>query len=159
MSFYHAIRFRGIIKPQFRSAFAPIALEGKWREASNEVLRDFGEENRVPGYIPCGASHMIRRWQEDPWKRSWVPETGEWIFQCDVNQRSFDIAGFKEEIIPYICESVEHYETACESEEPGDEDNTVLFQLIDGELEIAGSYDSCGNFKSIEEIRKEKGLL
>lgn len=152
MSRYMDIRFHGIIKKELREMFAPIALEGKWAESSDEVLRSFGELT-CAWRIPLSSEpYAISRWEKDPWVKSYNEETGEWKFQASFNMHSFDWLEWEDEIIPYICESLSHFEQWMEpiGDDSYDE-STILMELQDGELELVGYYDDDGVYTPIDE--------
>ena len=152
MSRYMDIRFNGIIKKELRDIFKPIALEGKWDESPDEFLREFGTLTcawRIPN---SSEPYAISRWEKDPWVRSYNEETGEWRFQASFNMHSFDWLEWEDEIIPYICESLPHYENW--TEPIGDDtydENTILMELQNGKLVLRGYYDDEGVFTPIEE--------
>ncbi len=166
MSRYQETRFRGVVKKEFREIFAPIALEGKWKESSDKVLREFGEEYpwesvKIPNADYPGK-YYVKRWNETPWEKSWDEKTGVWQFQFGINvYSSYCVYDFEEEILPYLMESVEHYETWLEP--VGDEPysyGTCLEKLIDGELEVVGWFHEDGTFEAKEDEHKrieEKG--
>lgn len=152
MSRYQETRFRGVVKKGFRENFAPIALEGKWKESSDKVLREFGEEYpwesmKIPNADYPGK-YAVKRWNETPWEKSWDEKTGVWQFQFGINVYSSDcVYAFEEEILPYLMESVDHYEVWMEP--VGDEpyiDATTLMQLINGELDAVGCYEEDGTY-------------
>lgn len=153
MSLYTAIRFRGIVKPEFRDIFEPIALHGKWKESPDDVLRDFGECNRSASYIPCASACIIDRWQKEPWKTGYSKETGEWVFEVDINTYSLPVCDFEDEIIPYLMESVEHYEVWHElwtEDKNYTEEYTALEKFENGEMKLLGWLMADGSFESCE---------
>ena len=145
MSLYVALRFKGIVKQELRELFEPIALEGRWDESPDPVLRDFGEAYPRAGLIPRGACCIIDRWKKEPWERSYNKDTGEWIFQADINTRSVPINEFFNEIVPYCMESVEHIETWYEAWETS-EQYTALEKYENGKLKLIGWLDTDGIF-------------
>lgn len=145
MSLYAAVRFKGIVKKELRDIFEPIAMEGKWRESPDLVLRDFGECCFSPGAIPCGVIGYMERWKKEPWERRYNKETGEWIFEAEPNTRSFDFLDWEDEIIPYCMESVEHYESWMEPLNGPYEYTTHLQKFQDGEWIEIGIIDEDGN--------------
>ena len=62
MGMYTGLRFKGIVKEEFRNEFENIALRGDWEESENEVFKEFGNVSRA-GFIPCGAlAYMPDEW-------------------------------------------------------------------------------------------------
>lgn len=139
------IRFRGIVKSEFRKEFSSIALEGKWSNSSDVKLSDFGMEH--PHYSPgipmadSAGCYFVDRWNTEPWNRSWNKETGEWQFQISMNwNRASDcLCDFIDDIIPYLMESVDHFETWIEPvlDDPY-EPITTLKQFQNGKFEFCG---------------------
>lgn len=139
MSRYKDIRFRGVVKQEFRENFAPIALEGKWIESTDEKLRDFGktyplESMKIPNADSKG-NYAIEQWNEKPLEKSWDMESGAWQFQISINiNKSYCLYDFEEDILPYLMETVE-YETWLEpAGKESISETTVHMQLIDGKL-------------------------
>lgn len=154
MSRYEEIRFRGIVKKELREIFEPIALYGKWEESPDPVLRDFGESYSRASSIPCAEStgnSFVKRWNETPWEKRYNKETGEWQFQVEINinYNSMLLIDFKEEIIPYLMESIDHYEAWIEpiGDDPYTQD-TSLQRMVDGSLEVVGFFDEDGNYEA-----------
>lgn len=150
MSLYAALRFKGIVKKELREIFEPIAMEGLWRESPDDFLRKFGKANRISYAIPCYNSHIIEWWQKEPWECSYNKETGEWIFQSDINQYSFPFDEWMDEIVPYCMESVSHFETWFEDFDYYSE-YTCLEKYENGEYTILGHFYKDGTFTPAEE--------
>lgn len=144
MSFYYSMRVKGTIKKELREIFEPIALEGKWKESPDPVLRGFGEEEEVTRYIPLFDPFGPKRWDDHPWPRSYNKETGEWIFETSVNGHGCYFPFWEEEILPYCFEKIEHYEFYMEDNPPYD--HTSLSKYEDGCLILLGNLDGEGNF-------------
>ena len=110
MSLYESLRFKGIVKKEYREIFEPIALEGRWEESKEPGLRDFGdypEAYRFPMSLPS----MVERWEKEPWQTSYNKQTGEWIFEAEVNARKISVYDFLYDIVLFYMESAEHIET------------------------------------------------
>ena len=157
MSLYVAIRFKGIVKKELREVFAPVALTGKWQNCQDEVIRDFGEAYKTT-YLSGGGSGLIDKWKADKWENCYNTETGEWIFETDINQRRMPYWEFEDEIIPYLMESVEHLELYYEAWE-SDREVTTVDKYENGEFELVGWIDEAGKWMTDEEIEKEQERL
>ena len=104
MSRYVALRVRGIIKPEFRADFEPIAMHGKWDESPDPLLRNFAESYfPYASRIPCSATPTGIEWRDKgPWPRTYDPITGEWTFECEVNIHSFPLWEWETTIVPHL---------------------------------------------------------
>lgn len=142
MGMYTGLRFKGIVKEEFRSEFENIALSGDWIESNNYVFRQFGNNSRAV-FIPCGAlSYMPDEWEEAPYDkfRNGVPtdgfdrtynkETGRWTFQCSLKNYNDTIEEFME-IVPYFIEEVEHAEVFYEEWQ-----YSIKLELVDGKMKV-----------------------
>ena len=151
MGMYTGIRFKGIIKEEFRDiGFEEIAMEGLWRDSDIQKLRDFGHNYWRSSFIPCGClSYMPDSWEyhnddyekyswewfdsardADGFERSYDKNTGKWSFQCSLKNYEGEIEAFMK-IIPIFVESIEHFEIYYEE---WDESN--VYDLIEGELQL-----------------------
>ena len=140
MSLYMDMRFRGIVKEQFRDSFESIALEGRWKESKDQLLQQFGN-NYVSEFIPIPIGGVVcpygvSQWEREPWERKYDRTTGEWQFMCSFNvrYRYQMLKEWEDEIIPYVMECVEHYETWIEPEgnEPYTQ-KTLFRKFVNGE--------------------------
>lgn len=140
MGMYTGLRFKGIVKEEFRNKFADIALNGNWEESSDKVFQEF---SRVPraGFIPCGAlAYMPAAWETEPYDRygegvptdgfdrTYDKETGRWTFQCSLKNYCDTIEAFFE-IVPYFIEEVEHAEVFYE-----EWSHSIKLDFVDGEM-------------------------
>ena len=142
MSLYISLRFKGIVKKEFRDNFEKIAMYGKWDESDDKILKTFGQD-RSARFIPCAYSIMVDRWNDEPFETSYNKDTGEWIFQADINIHSFPWNEWIEEIIPYCMEYISHFETSYESW-GSDYKTTCLEEFNDGKFNLLGWIDENG---------------
>lgn len=121
MGMYTGIRFKGIVKEEFRDKFEDIAMSGEWNESDVPEFKKFGNISRS-GFIPCGVlAYMPDEWEEEPFdkwyngiptdgfERTYNKETGRWTFQCSLKNYENEIETFFE-LIPFFVESIEHLE-------------------------------------------------
>lgn len=135
MGMYTGLRFKGVVKPEFRETFESIALEGKWEDSNYPLFSEFGNQYGRASFIPCGAlSYMPDEWDNDPeFKRYWNAETGEWIFQCSLKNYEGEIQKWLK-MIPYFIDEIEHLEYLYE-----ESTRSSLYNFVDGELKIVDS--------------------
>ena len=152
MSRYQEIRFKGIVKKELREHFEPIALYGKWVESPDPVLRDFGECHTNASCIPRSDSvgnYAVERWNNTSWERKYDKETGEWQFQVaiNINRNWMFLTDWEDEILPYLIESIEHYEVWDEpiADDPSPKE-TALLAWVKDSLEVVGIIDENGNY-------------
>lgn len=121
MGIYTGLRFKGIVKEQFRKDFEKIALFGEWEESNDEIFRKFGEDSRA-SFIPCGVlDAMPYEWEQAPYNehgdgtatdgfdKTYDKNTGRWTFQCSLKNYEDTIGNFLK-MVPYFIETVEHAE-------------------------------------------------
>ena len=115
MGMYTGLRFKGVVKKQFREEFESIALSGYWEDAKDKKISNFANYSRA-SFIPCGAlTYMPDEWEDgdgkaaDGFERTYNKENGVWTFQCSLNNSENTIGGFFA-LLPYFIESVEHCE-------------------------------------------------
>ena len=120
MGMYTGLRFKGIVKEEFRDSFEDIAMYGKWSESNDPMFLLFNEDYRAP-FIPCGwLAYMPEEWQiesidwkytidTDGFNRTYNKDTGRWTFQCSLKNYEHTIEKFLD-MVPYFVESVEHVE-------------------------------------------------
>ena len=135
MGMYTGLRFKGIVKEEFRNEFEDIALEGNWEESNNEVFRNFGGVSRAD-FIPCGSlAYMPDEWGDDydatdGFDRTYDKSSGRWTFQCSLKNYDNTIQKFLD-IVPYFIEAIEHaevyYEEWCYSNK---------YELVNGKMEL-----------------------
>lgn len=142
MGMYTGLRFKGIVKEEFRNEFADIALNGNWEESNNEVFKQFGSVSRA-SFIPCGAlAYMPVEWETerfgkhhndiptDGFDRTYDKESGRWTFQCSLKNYEDTIEEFLK-IVPYFIEEVEHAEVYYETWRYSER-----YELVDGKMEM-----------------------
>lgn len=142
MGMYTGLRFKGVVKEQFRNEFEGIALEGNWEESNDEILRAFGSVSRA-SFIPCGElSYMPNEWETEPFDeycngtptdgfdRTYNKETGRWTFQCSLKNYDDTIEQFFK-IVPYFIEEIEHAEVFYE-----EWSHSMRLDIVDGKVEI-----------------------
>ena len=142
MGMYTGLRFKGIVKEEFRNEFEDIALEGNWEESNNDVFRQFGSVSRA-NFIPCGAlAYMPDKWEEAPFdkyyigtptdgfERTYDKNSGRWTFQCSLKNYNSTIESFFD-IVPYFIEEIEHAEVFYE-----EWSHSIKLELVNGEMVI-----------------------
>lgn len=140
MGMYTGLRFKGIVKEEFRNEFENIALSGDWEESENEVFKEFSNVSRAV-FIPCGAlAYMPDEWETAPYNeygdgvptdgfdRTYDKETGRWTFQCSLKNYNNTIEEFFE-IVPYFIEEIEHAEVFYEEWR-----YSTKIELVDGKI-------------------------
>ena len=127
MGMYTGLRFKGVVKPEFRDGFEQIALDGEWD--SFEQFKILAQDDRS-SFIPMGAlSYMPLEWDNDgEFERSWNSDTGEWIFQCSLKNYDDTIRKFID-LCPKFLESVEHCEYFYE-----ESDRSTFYDLEDNKM-------------------------
>ena len=157
MSYYMCFRFEGIVKPEFRPKFEPIALRGEWKQSNDPVFQAFGRQyDDNSEHIPCRAYRggYVDRWDQETWEHQYSAETGEWRFACALNwyQDSPLVHDFYEKILPYCVEDGAKVETWWEpwGDEP-DSGVTCLEELINGKRKIIGWLMPDGRLKEEKE--------
>ena len=146
MGMYTGLRFKGIVKEEFRNDFEDIALCGDWSESNDEVLRRFGNVSRA-SFIPCGTlCYMPSKWEvgfingvyyeipTDGFERTYDKNTGRWTFQCSLKNYDYTIEEFMK-IVPYFIEEVEHAEVFYE-----EWSHSEKLELVNGEMVVTNSH-------------------
>lgn len=140
MGMYTGLRFKGIVKKEFRDEFENIALLGEWENSNNNVLKRFGNVSRA-SFIPCGAlAYMPDCWEKAPYNkygdgvptdgfdRTYDKATGRWTFQCSLKNYEDTIEEFLK-IVPYFIETVEHVEVYYE-----EWSHSTKYELVNGAM-------------------------
>jgi hypothetical protein len=147
MGMYTGLRFKGIVKPEYRGMIADISDHGEWEEYMDEYpwLRTFAEKDRSI-MIPRGAlSYMPDSWEDNSistagFHRQFNQETGYWAFQCSLKNYDSEIQEFIETVVPIIMEETQHIEVLYE-----EWSGSVLYGLKEGKTvrigEIKYRYD------------------
>jgi len=109
MGMYTGLRFKGIVKKEFRKDFKDIAMNGEWDNSKDKRFADFGKVSRA-SFIPCGVlTYMPNEWENDGFEQTYNEESGFWSFQCSLKNYEDTIEEFLA-LVPYFIESVEHCE-------------------------------------------------
>lgn len=145
MGDYTGLRFKGIVKKEFRDNFEEIAMRGEWASSSDKVLHAFGNYSRA-SFIPCGVlTYMPDEWEQAPYdeygngvatdgfERSYDNKTGRWTFQCSLKNYADTIEHFFK-IVPYFIEKVDVAEVYFERAE-----YSCLYKLQNGEMILEDS--------------------
>ena len=113
MGMYTGLRFKGVVKEEFRAKFEDIALEGSWEDSDDEKFIEFSKDFRS-SFIPCGMLAYMP-WDEDDkeFTRTYDAKTGRWTFQCSLKNYNDTIEAFLD-MVPYFIESVEFCEVLYE---------------------------------------------
>ena len=136
---YTGLRFKGIVKKQFREEFVPIALRGWWEDAKDKKISNFANCSRA-SFIPCGAlAYMPDEWEDgnkkatDGFERTYNKESGVWTFQCSLKDYENTIEEFLA-LVPYFIESIEHCEVFYE-----EWIYSVKYELIENAIVLTNS--------------------
>lgn len=110
MGIYTGLRFKGIVKKEFRENFTNIAMHGEWGESTDKRLAAFNNISRAV-CIPCGSLNDIPdEWKNsDDFNKTYDAENGLWCFQCSLKNYENTIEKFLE-LVPYFIEKIEHCE-------------------------------------------------
>ena len=156
MSRWMEIKFKGIVKPEFREAFNKAYTEGKWSASEDPFLTDFEEdyEENANLYLSVSISRFFWEWSASWWNGDGVidmydKETGVWQFKCNFNTNGngFFYIDFEDEILPYLMERVDWYESHLEPFYDDDHRGTYLKKMEPGGiLEVVGRFDEYGNY-------------
>ena len=138
MGMYTGLRFKGVVKPEFRADFESIALRGEWSGSKDAKLAEFSAVERC-SFIPCGSlSYMPSSWEEgkgwsapatDGFERTYNLQSGYWAFQCSLKNYEDTIEAFLQ-LLPYFIESVEHVEVFYE-----EWDWSERYDMVDGKMQ------------------------
>lgn len=113
MGMYTGLRFKGVVKKQFRKTFDSIAMSGDWENSDDAKFKEFGNYDRA-SFIPLGRlCYMPWDDNDKEFERSYDEKTGRWVFQCSLKNYSETIEVFLE-LVPYFMESVEFCEVLYE---------------------------------------------
>lgn len=150
MGMYTGVRFKGVVKEEFRKDFEAIALRGEWENSAVEKFKKFSRFDRS-SLIPRGSlAYMPDSWEKyyinekgekeidfadyyklvdtDGFDRTWNEDTGYWSFQCSLKNYSDEIEEFIK-LLPYFIESIEHLETYYEEDQ-----YSIKYELKDGKI-------------------------
>lgn len=136
MGMYTGLRFKGVVKKEFRNNFGSIALNGDWKNSPYWEFSNFGNLFRS-SFIPCGMlCYMPEEWDKpNEFGIKYNKNTGYWTFQCSLKNYEHEIEKFFD-LVPYFIESVEVAEYFYEEDEW-----SQLYGLVDGKMvEINNKY-------------------
>lgn len=142
MGMYTGLRFKGIVKPEFRKELVGIAMFGDWENAESDFFREFGKLGRS-SFIPHGAlCYMPNEWEEsifphqgvsaatDGFNKIYDEHIGYWSFQCSLKNYENEIEQFFE-MIPKFIEKIEHLEYYYEERQFSER-----YDIIDGKVKM-----------------------
>lgn len=159
MSQYMELRFRGIVKEEFREIFEPIAKEGKWKESADSVFTEFGEYDRISTRFRFkNLDSYVERWNKHPWDAFYDKETGLWFFHTQMNMRNdwLDIMDdFEDIIVPYCIEKVLWWEEWYEDFD--DIENfftSTVYEYFNGRKHGVGTIKEDGSFVAFSNERR-----
>lgn len=140
MGMYTGLRFKGIIKPEYRDMIHHIYNEGLWRNYHHlDFLTNYLKLSRAE-FIPKGAlSYMPDSWEDesipaDSFNDYFDLETGYWAFQCSLKNYEDEISVFLRDVLPAILQSSEHIEVLYE-----EWSSSNLYKLKENKIVRAGS--------------------
>ena len=131
MGMYTGLRFKGIVKPEYRKGFEEIGEFGEWGESKHRLFRNFSYNAGFRStFIPCGQlCYMPSEWDEtNEFNRFYHEKTGKWIFQCSLKNYEGEIDYFLG-MIPEFIEQLDHCEVRYEEWE-----ESKFYKLVDGQL-------------------------
>lgn len=148
MGDYTGLRFKGIVKKEFRNKFEDIAINGAWKKSPDKILKEFGVVFNPS--IPNGySSYMPDEWKDqifrkikigiptDGFDKTYDKGTGLWTFQCSLKNYNYSIQEFFK-ILPHFIESVEHLEYYFEGSKYSEK-----YDLIDNEIVLVNGSFIC----------------
>lgn len=129
------LRFKGVVKQDFRLNFNLIATSGDWLSHPDPAFNEFGKI-RSSVKIPTGyLEHMPGEWEDDEeYLNHYDSHSGVWTFQCSTNNYDQEIEHFFK-LLPHFIESVQMIEVF-----PEEDDYSYRYDLIDGEVKLV---DEC----------------
>lgn len=153
MGMYTGLRFKGIVKEEFRKDFTAIAMNGEWGDSKDKRLAGFGDVSRA-SFIPCGAlAYMPDSWDDkDKIEKSYDVKTGYWTFQCSLKNYEDTIELFFA-LAPYFMESIEYCEVYYE-----EWTFSVKYELINGIMRITNDKFAKYGYDDFEEATETEAL-
>jgi hypothetical protein len=121
MGMYTGLRFKGVVKQEFREMIDEINQGAEWSEFTEQYpfLKEYAKQDRAE-FIPRGAlSYMPNEWEvgkfpsqtpADGFDNSINMENGYWSFQCSLKNYNGEIQHFLKEVLPEIIDSSDHIE-------------------------------------------------
>jgi len=133
MGMYTGLRFKGVVKPEYRAAMVDIATSGDWENSNVKEFAEFGNRFERAIFIPRGAlSYAPLAWYDDEYDTNYDVESGMWTFDCSLKNYGGEVEAFFE-LIPLFVESVEYLEKLYEEWNAGE-----LYKLFNGKLFMCG---------------------
>lgn len=129
---YTGLRFKGVVKQEFRPNFNLIAASGDWLSHPDIAFHEFGKLRNASN-IPNGSlQHMPGDWDEDDeeFLNHFDSLSGVWTFQCSTCNYNQEIEHFFK-LLPHFIESVQMIEVF-----PEEDDYGYRYDLIDGEVKL-----------------------
>lgn len=169
MGMYTGLRFKGIIKNEYREDVkkAITDIEGAWGNCEHEELKKFDKVDRSFCIPFGGLSYMPDCWEESEnenatngFGRYFNETTGLLCFQCSLKNYEDTIEYFIEKVIPVICEKLIHCEVLYEEWEVSE-----LYEFKEGivtQLDYGIRYSQEENLFSyggIQSDKKDKNIL
>jgi|GEM_PF-1141135 len=170
MGMYTGLRFKGIIKQEYRDDINDLINNcSEWEDLQCDIFKDFSKISRS-SFIPFGGlSYMPDLWEEDTglrdkygymitkdtdgFDRKFDKETGLLTFQCSLKNYDDTIEYFLNNILVAICEKSYHIEEFYE-----ESNISTMYKINDGELITLdkgiryNEYDKDYNYFTGEEI-------
>lgn len=121
MGMYTGLRFKGIVKPEYREMIKEINDGADWSDFAEKFpfLTNYASLDRAE-FIPRGSlAYMPDSWEEgkfpnqeatDGFERNIDLKTGYWTFQCSLKNYNQEIQQFFSEVLLEIIDSVDHIE-------------------------------------------------
>ena len=144
MSLYAEIRFKGVVKEEFRAYIEQCVLKRDWLETDDGVFSEYAE-NRLAENIFCNVESYVSRWNEIPFLPEFNKESGEWTFHLQYNTRwdGFDLFDdLLKIVIPHCIENIIFCQTWVENETVSQ--ITTVYDLVNGRLKRIGFVDEAG---------------
>lgn len=150
MGMYTGLRFKGVVKKEYREMMDEIHQGVEWSDfvEAFPFLNEYAKQDRAE-FIPRGVlCYMPNDWEKgkfpnqvatDGFERSINLTTGVWTFQCSLKNYNDEIEQFFEEVLPHLLESAQHIEYRYE-----EWDESVFYVFENGKI--------------VEKLNKKSGL-
>lgn len=146
MSLYAEVRFKGIVKKEFRDYIEQCILKREWIETDDAVFSEY-IQTRFSDNVFCDVDSYVHRWNETPFDPAFKKESGEWTFHLQFNTRwdGFDLFDdLLKLVIPYCIETIVFCQAWVEDETVSQ--FTTVYDLVNGELKRVGFVDEDGHY-------------